>query len=363
MKVLFITRKWPPAVGGMELYAREITAAMSRHAEVDIEALPGREDGRPPSAIALIGFYVRSIFVLAARGRRYDLIHAGDFVLFPLLIWAALIAPRTRRVVTAHGLDLIYGRRKGAAPTVYRVYIAIARRLQRVAHCIVTNSSATAEVAKALGFRRVSAVPLGVTLPERLAAPTAIDAARQAIARENDRYILFVGRIVPRKGLSWFAKNVLPRLPKDITLKIVGAPWDNAELESALEAPNTEYLGRVDDKMLQELRAGAAVTVMPNLSLNDGDMEGFGLAALEAAANGSLLVASGVEGIIDAVVDKETGFLVEGGDGDAWTEKVTELLAWSPNERARFFAHAREVIAKWYSWDRVARETLALGTA
>ena len=362
MKVLFITRKWPPAVGGMELYSREIAAAMSRYAEIDIEALPGRRDGRPPSAAALFLFFVRASFALAIRGHRYDVIHFGDFVLFPLAVWSAIVAPRTRKIVTVHGLDLIYGQRRGVLPFVYRLYVHGARALQHVVDCFVANSAATAEVAKALGFRRVSAVPLGIALPEKAPAPTAIDAARQAAARGKDKYILFVGRIVPRKRLAWFAENVLPRLDDGVSLKIVGAAWDQKELARALENSRAKYLGRVDDSELQRLREGAAVTVMPNLNLNDGDMEGFGLAALEAAASGSLLVASNVEGIVDAVVDKETGFLAKGGDADDWVEKVSKLLAWSPNERARFLANARDVIEKWYSWDRVARETLALAT-
>ncbi len=360
MRVLFVTRKWPPAVGGMELYSREIAAAMSRYANVDVEALPGRPDGRPPAAGALIWFFVRAAFVLAVRGRRYDVIHFGDFVLFPLTVWAAIVAPRPRKLVTVHGLDLIYGRRKGVKPFLYRSYVSVARAFQRAAHCFVANSSATAAVAKEVGLRRVEAVPLGVALPEDASAPTAQDAARRAIAREKDRYILFVGRIVPRKGVSWFAQNVMPNLPEGLKLKIVGAAWDKKELGRATENPQTEYLGRVDDDELRRLRAGAAVTVMPNLDIDDGDMEGFGLAALEAAAEGSLLVASAVEGIVDAVIDGKTGFLAKGGDADSWVEIVSKLLAWSPTERARFLDDAREIIVTRYSWDGVARQTLAL---
>lgn len=359
MKVLFVTRKWPPAVGGMELYSREIVAAMTRYADIDVEALPGRPDGRPPAPLSLVWFFIRMSVFITLRGRRYDVIHFGDFVLFPLALWSRIVAPRSRKIVTIHGLDLIYGRRKGALPFVYRLYIAFARRTQRVVDCFIANSSATAEVAKALGFKRVSAVPLGITVPHGVPAPSAMDAARAAITREQNRYVLFVGRVVPRKGLSWFTQNVLSRLPDGVALKIVGAPWDQAELNCALENPRTKYLGRVDDDALRELRVGAAVTIMPNLSLDDGDMEGFGLAALEAAANGSLLVASGIEGIVDAVIDKKTGFLLPSGDADAWVERITDLLTWSPTERARFMNGARDIIAQRYSWDRVARETLA----
>lgn len=59
-RVLFVTRKWPPAVGGMELYSREIARAMARLASVDVIALPGLPDGRPPSMPKLAAFLLRT---------------------------------------------------------------------------------------------------------------------------------------------------------------------------------------------------------------------------------------------------------------------------------------------------------------
>ncbi len=358
MRVLFVTRKWPPAVGGMELYSRELAAAMARHADIDVEALPGKPDGGPPAALSLMAFFFRSAGVIAARGRNYDVIQFGDFVLFPLTVWASIVAPRTRRLVTAHGLDLIYGRQRGWRPFLYRLYFAAARLLQGAAHCFVANSSATADVAREAGLKQVAVVPLGVTLIHDEPVPT-----DNTSALDNGRYALFVGRIVPRKGLAWFAENVLPQLPNDVGLKIVGTVWDKDELARALNNPQAEYLGRVSDDELRRLRRSAAVTIMPNRRLNDGDMEGFGLAALEAAAEGSVLVASGIEGIVDAVVDGETGFLAAHGDVDDWSQKINAVLAWSPARRAAFLADARKIIASRYSWDRVARQTLAVATA
>ncbi len=345
----------------MELYSRELAAAMKAHADIDVEALPGRDDGRPPTGLALARFFLRAGFTLVARGRRYDVIHFGDFVLFPLAVWAAIVSPWSRRMVTVHGLDLIYGRRKGWKPFLYRVYVAIARLLQGAVHVFVANSSATATVARELNFRNVAAIPLGVSIPEE--APATTGEAPKSAGRSSHRYVLFVGRIVPRKGLAWFAENVLRRLPNGVALKIVGGAWDKAELDQALLIPHTEYLGRVDDEELRRIRSDAAVVIMPNRSVDDGDMEGFGLAALEAAVDGSVLVASGIEGITDAVIDGETGFLVPEGDADAWAEKINEIMAWTPAGRSQFLARAQEIIAERYSWDRVARETLALAAA
>src|SRR5690606_10595555 len=58
LRVLFVTRKWPPAVGGMEVYCRELVNELDERVALDLEALPGRSDGQPPSTLALVGFGV-----------------------------------------------------------------------------------------------------------------------------------------------------------------------------------------------------------------------------------------------------------------------------------------------------------------
>ena len=52
-KVLFITRKWPPAVGGMETYAKRISEELSELTDLTTLSLPGRSDGRPPSGVLI----------------------------------------------------------------------------------------------------------------------------------------------------------------------------------------------------------------------------------------------------------------------------------------------------------------------
>lgn len=353
LRVLFITRKWPPAVGGMELYSVELADAMRKITDIRVRALPGKQDGSPPSFPSLLLFVINTFVFLARNGRRYDVIYVGDFVLFPLLVWARCVAPSTRRGVTVHGLDLLYGARKGLRPAVFRFLIGCARTVQGCAHMLVANSRATADIARRAGFQKVAAVPLGTSLIAPLPPPLTDNEAPT-----GSPFILFVGRIVPRKGAAWFAHHVMPLLSEDVTLKVVGAPWDAQELAELGQAERTTYLGRIPDSELRALRRQAAVTVMPNRSLDGTDIEGFGLAALEAVAAGSLLVAAGIEGIVDAVVDGETGFLLPEGDAEAWAAKIRELLDWPPQKRFEFVAHAHEILETRYSWSRVARQTL-----
>jgi glycosyltransferase involved in cell wall biosynthesis len=85
-------------------------------------------------------------------------------------------------------------------------------------------------------------------------------------------------------------------------------------------------LGRVDDDERELLFRGVDLFVQPNVPVR-GNMEGFGLAPVEAALRGTPVVAARLEGIPEAVVDGETGVLVAPADADAWVSTVTSLLA------------------------------------
>ena len=98
---------------------------------------------------------------------------------------------------------------------------------------------------------------------------------------------------------------------------------------------------------------------MPNIPTAGKDFEGFGLAAPEAAADGGVLLASRIEGIVDAVVDGETGFLLPALDGPAWATKISEISRWTSEARNAFIRRAKEVIVTRYSWAQVAHDTFA----
>lgn len=171
-------------------------------------------------------------------------------------------------------------------------------------------------------------------------------------------YVLFVGRLVRRKGVRWFIENVLPLLDSRIRFVVVGRQCDQSEWEAVSISPRVEYRGVVSDDELRRLRRAALTVVMPNIHTDGNDFEGFGLAAPEAAADGGVLIASGIEGILDAVVDGETGFLLPAEDAEAWAAKISEISKWTPETRDTFIRRAMAIIGARYSWTSTANETL-----
>jgi phosphatidylinositol alpha-1,6-mannosyltransferase len=349
LRVLFVTRKWPPAVGGMETYAFKLTEALASRTSLEIQMLPGKSDGTPPGMISLAAFVFRSALLL--HRRKVDVVHVGDLVLWPLALVVRWVRSAPRLAMTAYGLDLIYGRRKGVLPWFYRRYLALGVRLIGKSARIIAISSPTALLCREAGFSDVTVVTLGVDVPTSAPPlPRGMSSARP--------FVLFVGRIVRRKGAAWFAREVLPLLPENLRFVVVGKCWDDQEMAALQGSGRIDYHDFVPDDALLALRREALVVVMPNIPSDGLDVEGFGLTALEAAADGGVLLASGIEGIVDAVVDGTTGFLLPAGDAPSWAAKIAEIAAWPADRRASFIRGAQEAVLSRYAWGAVAERTL-----
>ena len=353
LKVLFITRKWAPAVGGMETYSMELTAELEKYADLTIRFLSGQRDGHPPKLSVLLWFLICSVVFLWRKRKSWDIIHYGDMVLFPLAFLNSLWGTQAKQVLTIHGLDILYGLKKGIKAKAYRLFLRWARMNHSRVDCYIINSQNTSRIACERGFHPAVSIPLGTRIEEN-----------KRFRERNTKalpYVLFVGRIVKRKGAGWFTANVLPCLPEPIKFRVAGRVWDKDEFSILENHPRVEYLGYVDDEQLNELRRNALVMVMPNIRTSDGsDVEGFGIAALEAAAMGVPLVASNLEGIKDAVRQGETGFLVPPEAPKAWVEMINEIGMWTGARRLEFGQKSITAVQRHYSWNRVAMDTLEI---
>ena len=344
--LIFVTRKWPPAMGGMETYCLKLVEELRKRHDVGLFALPGAADGSVPGAGKLVGFGLTTARRILLGRPLPDLIHVGDMACWPFALLARLRRPSIRIVMSAHGTDVSYGRRAGLRGWLYRTYLRTGAALLSPAR-VIANSEATAEACRQAGFRRVEIVPL------------ASDFLAPASMPGPGSRVLFAGRLIRRKGLSWFVVNVLPLLPKDIGLDVAGSLWSDAEAV-ALADQRVNYLGVLDQSALVNAYASALCVVVPNIEMANGEFEGFGLVAVEAAAAGGVALASDIGGLRSAVKDGVTGFLVEPGDAAAWAAKIVEIRNWKSSQRDAFVAASVTKVRAHFSWDRVARETEAI---
>jgi glycosyltransferase involved in cell wall biosynthesis len=359
-RLLLVSRKWPPAVGGMETYSVELAESLSERFDLHPLVLAGNQDGSPPGLLRYAWFLAGAMAFCLWRGRRFGRVVFTDLILFPAALCHWLVAPHATRIVVVHGLDLVYQRRKGLLSRAYAVFFALFRACQGVCSAIVANSRNTAALATGAGLRRV--VVINPSLPcNALMQARDGDAALPDAWPAGGQRILYFGRLVPRKGALWFARNVMPLLPPTCVFVVAGQATDPDYSRELEHSPGTACLGRVASAQLAAMIQAADVVVMPNIATPESaDVEGFGLAAIEATALGGRLFASAIDGLTDAVVDGVTGRLLPPGDAAAWHGAIMTALDGSTPDVAATRTRAAEATRQHFSRQRQLEQFLCL---
>jgi phosphatidylinositol alpha-1,6-mannosyltransferase len=319
-QIVLVARTFPPQVGGMQTYMYQLYSQMKRESPTYKIVLGGSQRN-------LIWWYPLSFIRAFYRCLVSPIthLHVGDGVMAPVGIVVAsfsrLFGKKIRTSISVHGLDLtwkcfIYQR-------MVRFFVP---RYWRV----ICNSSATLDVALKVGVPRERCRVILLGAEEIKDQPTLTrKEARQQLEKElqvdleGRKLLLTVGRLVKRKGVAWFIENGIPHLSEQYLYLIAGDGPERRTVEHKIAAlreadkRKVRYLGRVSHELKQNLYRGSDIFLMPN-QVVPGDMEGFGLVAVEAGLQGLPVVASRLEGIRDAVVEGETGFFVDHRDASAF---------------------------------------------
>lgn len=361
-RILLITRNLPPLRGGMERLNRQMVIALNEVAEVVVIGPTGCR-AHLPAYVATHEIPVaplwRFLLLSALQAWRlgeqaFDLVLAGSGLTAPAALLAARRA-RARSAAYVHGLDLV------AKHAIYRaLWLPALRRLDSV----LANSANTAALALRAGVAggNVSVLHPGTVIPDRM--PDVGD-FRDRFDLGTGPLLLSVGRLTERKGLRQFISQALPaitaRFP-DVRLLVIGddAPdalrKDDAHRAADVEATaraaglagHVIRLGACDDATLARAYAAADVHVFPVRHV-PGDVEGFGMVAIEAAAHGLPTVAFAVGGVPDAVREGVSGFLLPPGDYAGFVRRVCDVIDAGREAAMRRTARAFSLD---FSWDR-----------
>jgi len=352
MNVLFITRKFPPMKGGMEKVAYELYKHLSEITDVKLIKWGGMQKFLP---IILPYFLLKSYWILLTK--KIDVIYLQDGLLAPIGIILRMFGKPV--VITIHGLDVTYSN---------KIYQFLAPMSIKHLDKIICISRATKQecINRGIPEEKITIISDGISdefytkQEDKNKLRSELESKLKTVLT-NKKIILSVGRLVERKGFHWFVENVVPKLlgeRKDIMYLIVGGGAYNEKIKKNIDKNNLEnyvfMLGKVDDETLKLLYNSVDVFVMPNIHI-EGDMEGFGVVALEAASCGVPVVASDLEGIRDAVKNGENGFLVKPYDVDGIIETINELLE-NNKESEKFGRRAREFSLENFRWEKIAEE-------
>ena len=338
-RILIITRNFPPLIGGMERLVFNIYKQLAEQHDCDVIGPPGSrasvldnhqsyECKLQPVSIFILSAIFKGL--RASFSRKYGICIAGSGLTAPVAVIVSKIHD-LKSITFVHGLDLIVRNR------IYQsIFIPFIRR----SDIVVANSRNTARLAEQAGIptERIVILHPGTDMPDE---SQTVERFRKRYQLEGKSLLLSAGRLIPRKGLAEFIRYALPavvRKHRDTVLVIVGSEPENAlnrtdsvleDIKSATEecdlAEHVLMTGRIDDNSLQAAYGEADCFIFP-LREVPGDVEGFGMVAVEAAAHGLPTVAFAEGGVSDAVAEGESGFLVTPGDYEGFGRTLIKYL-------------------------------------
>ncbi len=374
MEVLFVTHKYPPSIGGMERQSFHLVEGMRDLAEVHLI--------KPEPGQSLIWWYISLIWkvnLYLSQNPNISVIHANDG-LIGILCSFIRNKKKYKLSCTIHGLDITFPN------VIYQKYLV--PRLKKYHRIIAVSTSTEKEcLMRGLWHSQVKTILNGV---EENITDIPVDKEWLSYLFEelnidtDKRIIVSSGRAVKRKGFSWFVKNVLRKLPKDVIYIVIGPmnedqsliyrlinklpqSWSHqinlmlgfpSDTQSLMQLKMDEeykgrffHLGRLSFPMMMSCISIADIVVMPNITI-EGDYEGFGLVSLEANLRNKIVLASDIEGIKDAIVSGKNGMKIKSGDSEVWVDTINYLLSGQIDLQVQG-KRAKDFVLNNFSWDQM----------
>lgn len=342
MRLLFITRKFPPMVGGMENLSFALAREFSKQTDTTLIAWNKSQKFLP---LVIPVFLLKSIRLIVAK--KINHIHIGDGLLAPLGLFLKTVFG-IQTTITIAGLDVTFN-----FPGYQLIVPRCIARLDK----IVCISNATLEecVKRGIPKEKCIVIPCGVYPNEFIVKTTKKDLGNiVGINLKDKKIIITVGRLVKRKGVHWFIKNVLSKLNKNIIYLIVGKGPEKERIEKAIRDLRLQeqvfLLGKISNEKLKIIYNTADLFVMPNIKVPE-TTEGFGIVAIEASSAGLQVIASDIEGISSAISDGKNGHLLPSEKPKEWQMAVSEMLSRKQTHKNS----VKEWTRKNYDWKEIGK--------
>ena len=283
---------------------------------------------------------------VAAAFGKYDVVHFHAEGPCAMLWLPKLFGKRC--IATVHGLDQQRAKWGKFAST----YIMLGEICAvRFADEIIVLSEGVQKYFLDTYGRKTRFIPNGVNRPVLHEA----EIIKNKFGLEKDTYILFLGRLVPEKGLRYLIQ-AFKQVKTDKKLVIAGGSSDTDEFASELwemakDDDRIIFTGFVQGQELDELYSNAYVYTLPS------DLEGMPLSLLEAMSYGNCCLVSDIDECASVVEDK--ALIFKKSDVNGLKEKL-QLACDQPKIVEQMKAEAADFICGKYNWDDVVKETLSL---
>ncbi|MFC1608552.1 glycosyltransferase family 4 protein [Patescibacteria group bacterium] len=345
MKILFISRAYPPVVGGIENQNYELSQWIPRHAELETII---NTKGKKFIPIFFPYAFIKGLFIAP----KCDAILLGDGVL-SIIGWLLKIFTKTPVISVVHGLDLTF---KLSLYQKLWVGFFIPQMDKLIA---VGNTTIDEGTKRNIAKEKFVFIPNGVD-PDRFFEKHAKEELEKItnLDLQGKKVILTLGRLAKRKGVAWFIENVVPKLDSNTLYVIAGDGADKENIKRAIKENKLEERVRlytsISDDEKKILYNTVDMFVQPNIKV-EGDMEGFGLVVIEAASCERVVLASQLEGLKDSIIPGKNGFLAESENAEQYAKKINALLL-EDDLRGDFGVQARKYVKENLSWNKITEK-------
>lgn len=304
-----------------------------------------------PLLFLLIPFFLVAMFTSLLRlcyQLKPDVIHAHWIIpqgFIAVIVGSVLNIPV---ITTAHGGD------------AFSLNNSILSRLKRftIKHSSTWTSN-TSATANAIGLKdqipKPHIIPMGVDIQQFQSGN-----ANNVIEDESRNIILFVGRLVEKKGVKYLIDafdKLPPHFQQRSVLWIIGDGDERSKLEKQAKESgisNIKFWGRVQNHLLPDYYAAATVFVAPSIIDSNQDTEGQGVILLEAMAAKKPIIATNVGGIPEVIKNQHSGLLVEQRNSIQIKDSLILILD-NPSQSLHFATNALNEVKAHYKWSHIAK--------
>ena len=360
-KILIVTSEFPPQPGGIGNHACNLASYLHQNGfKVDVQADIRSNDGKEEQVFDsglpfkvnritrnkfIVFTYLQRILRFSVLARKNGIIIASGK--FPL--WLVGLTPFVKKVkkyAVIHGSEVnLQGFNKKLTDKALKNF-----------NKIVAVSNFTKSLVQHLELKNIEVIPNGFKL-----AHYNDEKFEKKIKGKETLTLITVGNVTERKGQL----NVIRALPKlkkvypDIKYHVVGIPTEQLAFEKAAIVLGVEdcihFHGKVTDEKKYKLLQESDIFVMLSNSTEKGDVEGFGIAIIEANALGLPAIGSIHTGIADAIKDGNSGRLVSAKNIEDFVESTVEICS-----NYQSYSKQASSWSKQFKWSIIIQKYLAI---
>lgn len=362
MHILQVTPYFFPHFGGVESHVlglsenlikmgHDVEVVTSRYSRMpETETLNGIRITRLPQWINMYNTPIVTSIRQFVRRTHADIIHVHSPPPFTERFAAKGAKEAGKPFVVTHHCDLelkgIFG---NTAVNFYQNFLG--KYPLEKADRVISTTESYATTSRTLWDTDVTVIPNAVDI-KRFNLENKGELIRDKYSIGNDPLALFVGRLVPHKGIGILIRS-LSYTRKGKLLIVGDGPYKKWLIDLVKKLDLNErvvFVGPVDDYWLPSYYSATDVVILPSTSR----LEAFGIVGLEGMASGKPLILSDIPGVRDVISEKE-GYIVEPLDPNAIAEALEKI--WGAPEMAREMGkRGRERVEALFSWEKVSKD-------